>query len=658
MEFDNTSESDVDMDTDDDQESYENKEASFVKKKRPPSKSIQRQCSVCKKFIVHQNFKSHMKTVHKSKETRAVGQSSLLQFFNDKENDKTPSLDNIQKENTSEKQEDEDINIQNEKNIENKEDEGINPLPKEKSLRTSNSEMLQNILKEVQEVKALVQNEAIAKENFPSTSDQNTVSQLQMDIKTLSHLKTISSVIETFPEFKKFDEEPVFVCRICHRVDIKMDETTTQGFIRYNPSDLTYNEIHGSFATQEKEYVVSREFVNIKKKLKRHIACKSHQKAILDEKEESRAFQIIRDKNLEIGIRCVRIIYRLVKSHRPYSEYEECVLTSVLNGCDMGEINHSEWFARQFTPFIAMEIRARLKKYLNTIQIQTGFRPPVNIIADKDTRKHRTRQIVMVMIIVPDSDELIQVIYLGHPIVKLHTGPDIAKSVTNITDEWIIKEQVVGASFDGQYHNLNVPNSLNEHFNLQKNDILYVWDPLHRAGLQDKHIRKMASHSYVVEVTTRIGSLFRFFNWGKNYELLADVALEYGIDLKDPLFQSETRFANYAYRLYQHMEQDYAICISTLEKIKLEKRNGSSEDRAKAREAEQLQQSIQNKKFAIVLCGLCDIYAKFSSLVNCLQKVNILPWQRLDTFNKCIVHMEEMVQNAKEESHENCIDIC
>ena len=143
------------------------------------------------------------------------------------------------------------------------------------------------------------------------------------------------------------------------------------------------------------------------------------------------------------------------------------------------------------------------------------------------------------------------------------------------------------------------------------------------------------------------------------YELLSNMAVEQEIILKDPLFQSETRFANYASRIYQHMEQDYTACIATLEQIKLEKRGGNSDDREKSREAEDLQLSIQNKKFAILLCGLCDVYTKFGLMVTDLQKVNTLPWQRLDLYKKHISHFHNMLENLTEETHERCNkDIC
>ena len=104
------------------------------------------------------------------------------------------------------------------------------------------------------------------------------------------------------------------------------------------------------------------------------------------------------------------------------------------------------------------------------------------------------------------------------------------------------------------------------------------------------------------------------------------------------------------------MEQDLPLIISALEIIKLEKRDGNSEDRDKAKEAEELQLSLQNKKFAIVLCGLVDIYNKFGQIVENLQKVNTLPWQRLDLFNKHVKDLEKMLEilKKKENGHEQC----
>ena len=110
----------------------------------------------------------------------------------------------------------------------------------------------------------------------------------------------------------------------------------------------------------------------------------------------------------------------------------------------------------------------------------------------------------MAVTVVPDSNKLLQVVYLGHPIIKVHNGKGVADSIISCMSEWSIsKEQFIGGSFDGQYFNLNVPKYLNEYF-LEENEkkpLYYDWDPMHKAGLIDDHLRKNSKFSWVVTIT-------------------------------------------------------------------------------------------------------------------------------------------------------------
>ena len=66
---------------------------------------------------------------------------------------------------------------------------------------------------------------------------------------------------------------------------------------------------------------------------------------------------------------------------------------------------------------------------------------------------------------------------------------DIYNSLTKFG---ITPEQYEGGSYDGQYFHLAVPQMLNELFGFDKDDKRKHsdYDPLHRAGLQDKHMRE------------------------------------------------------------------------------------------------------------------------------------------------------------------------
>ena len=74
----------------------------------------------------------------------------------------------------------------------------------------------------------------------------------------------------------------------------------------------------------------------------------------------------------------------------------------------MGDINHSYKFSQKYLESVAEVIKDKVKRYLRTPLPQTGFSPPVKVLADKATHKHRTRQFVGLTTIVPNAVELIQ----------------------------------------------------------------------------------------------------------------------------------------------------------------------------------------------------------------------------------------------------------
>ena len=69
---------------------------------------------------------------------------------------------------------------------------------------------------------------------------------------------------------------------------------------------------------------------------------------------------------------------------------------------------------------------------------------PLNILADKGTNCHRTRQFTMVVVVVPDSPQLLTPIYLGQPVVKQHDGAGIAQSIVSELNTWEISASQVG----------------------------------------------------------------------------------------------------------------------------------------------------------------------------------------------------------------------
>lgn len=90
-----------------------------------------------------------------------------------------------------------------------------------------------------------------------------------------------------------------------------------------------------------------------------------------------------------------------------------------------------------------------------------------------------------------------------------------------------------------------IPAHLADELNLPKQS-LYRWDPLHKGGIVDTHIREDISSSWLVELQNICKETHITFNWGKNYENFLKVCKDLDIVIKKKLtngFQT-TRFAN------------------------------------------------------------------------------------------------------------------
>ena len=129
---------------------------------------------------------------------------------------------------------------------------------------------------------------------------------------------------------------------------------------------------------------------------------------------------------------------------------------------------------------------------------------------------------------------------------------------------------------------------------------------MHKCGLVDKDIRKIPVHEWLTKLTQDISDTFALVKWGKLYEELRNACDILEMQLANPLTWSNTKFANYAHRVYLAMTSDYPAILEVIEKI-IKDRNIDSKAREKADTAEQLKRRISNKKFAIRLTGVTDI---------------------------------------------------
>ena len=97
----------------------------------------------------------------------------------------------------------------------------------------------------------------------------------------------------------------------------------------------------------------------------------------------------------------------------------------------------------------------------------------------------KTRQFIGVNVLVPDSHQLIQSVFLSAPVLHQgKTGKELTESITQCLAETGIKgHQISSAAFDGAYFNCHVDQYLREELELDEESLPCVWDWMHSAGL-------------------------------------------------------------------------------------------------------------------------------------------------------------------------------
>ena len=488
-----------------------------------------------------------------------------------------------------------------------------------------------------------------------SSATNDTYADYTDDIKRIKTIRSLKELVDLGFTYDSNTSE--LACVVCHQscdsnnANSGTEKATgpTDGVFTY-PYDLDQN-------FDDHEYL-PRAFINLKKSVKRHLIDSiSHQKNVKAEEERKAKQSLLEKKNENAGMNLGRLCMKLYLKGRPYSDYEDDVLVQKMNGAVVGELNHSRKFPAAFRPFVSKTIVRRVSEFIGRKLPQTGHLPAVNITADKATYKHNTRQFLSCVTVMPHAEELLQVISFGQPIVKGHTGIELARNIKEGMDKFNIKScQIEGGSFDGQYFHLGVQKALESPtvYDLPPNSVFWAWDALHKSGLVDTHLCKEERFQWLVDDTEVCSQLFRMFNWGKNHEKLVEASVLWKLHLKELVKFSETRFANSRRQVYINIHHDLPAIITCLEeKILLSHQNPTDGKlREKASEAKELKGKLLNVRFLLTLAGCADIYDQYGKIVNVTQIVNLLPHERLELFTKEVNVLQAMVKCLTD--HENC----
>ena len=458
-------------------------------------------------------------------------------------------------------------------------------------------------------------------------------------IASLTLCKTLEDILKHFTELSYNEEEQLVKCDVC------CSNTRKGGSV---PGIFKYEKPPSSDKDTQR-----KKFKNLKAHLKAHFENKTHNDNIEEKEkseEEERKFQ---SRCHQVGLRIARLCYDGYKSGSSSRAFESEVMKAVLNDTDLGDLNHSRRFLEKFRSFVASEVKKRTAGFLSTRLPQTGFLPPLNIQADKGTTIHRTRQFTTVSTITPGSDSLISIIYLGQPIVKNHTGEGVADSITVELEKYgITGAQVEGGSFDGQYFNLKVPNHLAQKLDLSSK-FFCSWDPLHKIGVVETHIRKDVEFAWLVQLTETCQQIYKKFNWGKNYEALVEMCEELEMKMRNLKTFSTTRFPNSVRAVFDTLIDDFKPVSKCLDNIANTDDMGTEAQKRSA-EAKAMSRKILSKTFVLQLSGTADLYDKFGHVANLCQVVDDLPYERYDNVMSAVNHFDLMVQCI---DHKQCLEL-
>ena len=154
-----------------------------------------------------------------------------------------------------------------------------------------------------------------------------------------------------------------------------------------------------------------------------------------------------------------------------------------------------------------------------------------------------------------------------------------------------------GGNFDGQYFHLSVPANLTEALHLT-GQYVCAWNPLHKGGVVDNHIRKDSIFFWLVKIETSYREILSMFNWVKNYETFLQICKDLDIEMKKLTNLQMTRSANSVRFVFINLHVDYsAVRLALVNPIASKKKCSAAKGRIKAGDAKCVIRKISSRVF-------------------------------------------------------------
>ena len=213
--------------------------------------------------------------------------------------------------------------------------------------------------------------------------------------KESSNIKDLEVVLQSFQFLKREDiKEGMdgYFCELC-----------------FGGSEPNWEspQIAGAFKfakTEETDDLQSRQLRNLKKSAKSHILeSKVHlQKKTLKDSKDANLKKAL-DRTKVVGMNVFRERYSGIKQSKSRLDFEEDMLRAKMCGTDVGDLNHSNDFAKKLDVAIYSELKENMKESMQTVLDATGKIRPAGLMMDKMTPRKRTGQMHSSVIPVPEN---------------------------------------------------------------------------------------------------------------------------------------------------------------------------------------------------------------------------------------------------------------
>ena len=210
---------------------------------------------------------------------------------------------------------------------------------------------------------------------------------------------------------------------------------------------------------------------------------------------------------------------------------------------------------------MALTMKKKIIEYLTTADPITKRCRPFGITFDKVTLLKRSMQVTMMVVMV---DGQLTPLYLQSSLCKTKlSGEELAANCVLVLNSFgltniALQEQLTGCAVDGAYIHMNINKHLCEHIGMSDKWLTTSWDTAHLLELAIGDVQKHKKFVWLQTFIRTCASLMKKYSYGKQYELLLEVAQLIEEEILQPKSFHATRFVSSQLRVYETALRDWS----------------------------------------------------------------------------------------------------